>query len=142
MENILVAEHMLHHRGVDRNSALVGNSTHNQCIERLWRYMYLCCTQLFYCLFYCLEESNLLNPVCAQHINAIHYVFLGRINRAFSLSTDKDLSPHQLLTSGVLQLTNSGLTAMDLFYVVPGDYGTIEEGVVGDDNEGVEIPQC
>ena len=62
MENILVAEHMLHHRGVDRNSALVGSSVHNQWIERLWRDI----------------ESNLLNPVCAQHIYALHYVFLGR----------------------------------------------------------------
>ena len=38
--------------------------------------------------------------------------------------------------------SNSGLTSMDLFDVVPGDYGNIEEGVVGDDDEGVEIPQC
>ena len=152
VENILVAEHMLHHRGVDRNSALVGSSVHNQRIEGLWRDMHRCCTQLFYRLFYFLEESNLLNPVCAQHIYALHYVFLGRINRALndfagmwnhhSLRTEKGLSPHQLFTSGVLQLTNSGLTAMDLFDVVPGDYGNIEEGVVGDDDEGIEIPQC
>ena len=36
-ENIRVAQHMLHHRGVDRRSVLVGSSVHNQRIERLWK---------------------------------------------------------------------------------------------------------
>ena len=53
VENILVAKHMLHHRGVDRNIALVGSN-------QLWRDMHRCCTQLFYRLFNFLEESNLL----------------------------------------------------------------------------------
>ena len=37
LENILVAQHMLEHRGEARRSILVGSSVHNQRIERLWR---------------------------------------------------------------------------------------------------------
>ena len=36
-ENILVWEHMNKKRGEDRGSALVGSSTQNQRIERLWQ---------------------------------------------------------------------------------------------------------
>ena len=152
MENILVAEHMLLHRGADRHSALVGSSVHNQRIERLWRDMHRCCTQLFYRLFYYLEESNMLNPVSDQHIYALHYVFLPRINHALndfaamwnhhSLRTEKGLTPHQLFTSGLLQLANSDLTALDLFHTVQEDYGMIEDGIVSDDSDGVQVPQC
>ncbi|XP_019862741.1 PREDICTED: uncharacterized protein LOC109591450, partial [Amphimedon queenslandica] len=44
MENILVVEHMLEHRGAGRQSAIVGSSVHNQRIERLWRDMHKCVT--------------------------------------------------------------------------------------------------
>ena len=56
-ENILVAQHMIHHRGSER-SVLVGSSVHNQRIERLWRDMHRCVTTMFYRLFYCLEHHN------------------------------------------------------------------------------------
>ena len=39
-ENVRVAQHMLHHRGIERRSVLVGSSVHNQRIERLWRDSY------------------------------------------------------------------------------------------------------
>ena len=47
-ENILVAQHMIEHRGLDRGSINVGSSVHNQCIERLWRDMHCCVTVLYY----------------------------------------------------------------------------------------------
>ena len=39
-ENILVAQHMLEHRGDGRGSIITGASTHNQRIERFWRDMH------------------------------------------------------------------------------------------------------
>ena len=51
-ENILVAQHMLEHRGAERRSMLTGSSVHNQCIERLWRDLHSGVIKLFYRLFY------------------------------------------------------------------------------------------
>ena len=34
-ENILVAQHMLEHRGLDRGSIIVGSFVHNQRVERI-----------------------------------------------------------------------------------------------------------
>ena len=74
-ENYTVAAHMLENRGTDRNSVIVGSSVHNhgQRIERLWRDMHRCVTQLFYRLFYYLEQNNYLNPVNEMHIMALHF---------------------------------------------------------------------
>ena len=86
-ENILVAQHMIHYRGSDRDSAIVGNSVHNQRIERFWRDMHRCVTITFYRLFYFLEHQYLLDPVHEKHLFALHYIFLPRINavlRAFA----------------------------------------------------------
>ena len=83
---------------------------------------------------------------------ALHYVFLPRINKAIKdfknawnhhgVRTEKGLTPNQLFTSGMLQLSHSGLTAMDFFDIVDDNYGVEEEGLVpeADEEEGVEIP--
>ena len=76
-ENILIAAHMLEHRGSEQQSDIVGSS---QRIERLWRDMHRCVTQLFYRLFYHLEYHNLLDPNNEAHLSALHYVFLHIIS--------------------------------------------------------------
>ena len=48
LENIQAVQHMLRHRGEERNSVLVGSSVHNQRIERLWRDMHRCATSMYY----------------------------------------------------------------------------------------------
>ena len=87
-ENIRVGQFMLEQRGRDRGSIIAGSSVHNQRIERLWRDMHRCATQLFYRLFYFLEHCGLLDPVSDNNLFALHYVFLPRINRSLDAFRD------------------------------------------------------
>ncbi len=84
-ENILVARHMLEHRGTGRGSMIVGSSVHNQRIERLWRDMHRCVTRLYYRLFYYLEYQGLLDPINEYHRFALHYVYIPRVNRSYTV---------------------------------------------------------
>ncbi len=150
-ENVMVAQHMLEKRGVERRSVLVGASVHNQRIERLWRDMHQCATVVFYKLFYYMEHHDLLNPLNEQHLYALHYVFIPRINRALSdfrqgwnhhpLRTSNHKSPHQLFTAGALLLQHSQLQAMDLFEPVDELYGIDVNGPVPTIDESIVVPE-
>ena len=105
-ENILVAQHMLEHRGDGRGSIITGSSTHNQRIERFWRDLHRCVIKLFYRLFYHMEHLDLVNPENEVHLFALHYVYIHRINKSLrefqsgwnhhSIRTERNRSPHQL----------------------------------------------
>ena len=152
-ENHLVALHMIHYRGIDRNSMITGSSTHNQRIERLWRDMHRSVTVLFYRLFYFLEHNGLLDPLNEKHLFALQYVFLPRINRALEIfhegwnshgiRTEHHLSPQQLFTAGALRLRTSGLDALDFFDIVDEDYGVSlqDPQPEGNDHETIAVPQ-
>ena len=83
-ENILVAQHMIHHRGEGRRSVIVGSSVHNQRVERLWRDMHRCVILLFYRLFYFMDNQGILDPVSERNLYALNYVFLPCINLSLS----------------------------------------------------------
>ena len=152
-ENYRVAQHMIEHRGAERRSMITGSSVHNQRIERFWRDLHYSVTNLFYRLFYHMEYINLLNPVNDQHLYALHYVYIPRINAALSqfragwnnhrIRTEHNLSPEQLFTAGVLRLQRSGLVAMDFLEDVGDDYGIDEDGLPSstEDHSGVEVPE-
>ena len=50
-ENVGIGRFMLTYRGVDRGSFLIGRSTHNQRIERLWRDVKNGCVSVFQRIF-------------------------------------------------------------------------------------------
>ncbi len=152
-ENIRVAQFMLEQRGDGRRSMITGSSTHNQRIERLWRDMQRCVCELYYRLFYHLENSDLLDPTNEIHIYALHFIYVPRINKSLSsfkeawnhhrIRTEHNKSPHQLFTEGALRLHSSGLVALDFLGQVYESYGSDDGIVVSavDNEEGVHIPE-
>ena len=108
-ENILIAHHMIEHRGAERRSIITGSSVHNQRIERLWRDLHQGVTLLYYRLFYYLEECGILDPINERQVFALHYVFVPRINRSIDefrqswnhhrMRTAHHKSPYQLFNA-------------------------------------------
>ena len=79
---MLVWDRMIAFRGHDRGSALIGSSTRNQRIERLWRDVFRCFGNVFYYTFKSMEESGLLDITNPLHLFVLHCVYLPRINAA------------------------------------------------------------
>lgn len=115
-------------RGSDHHAAIRGSSVHNQRIERLWRDMWNGVTNVYYRLFYLLEDGNALNCDNENHLWALHYVFLPRINSSLvnfinqwnnhGIRTQHGHTPMQLYVSQALNMAYSGSTAIrDIFRV-------------------------
>ena len=155
LENTYVARYTIERRGPNRRSMIVGSSTHNQRIERLWRDMHKSVTILFYKLFYYMEDEGLVDPLNELHMWSLQYVFIPRINKALiefvscwnnhSIRTAHNHTPQQLLTSGLLLLQLSNIDAFDLQEEVDDYYGLDEDGPIPsvhvDGGEGVHVPQ-
>ena len=104
-ENVLVWTYMME-KHLNRNAVVLGNSVHNQRIERLNRDINTQVLNYFVNLFTHLEETGLLNPANETDLYVLHCVFLPIINKRLRdfmnasnnhpLSTEQNYSLKQL----------------------------------------------
>lgn len=153
-ENIDVARAMLSVRGTGRKSHITGSSVHNQRIERLWRDTFRCVGQLYYALFYDMEDSGLLDVNSEKDLFAVHFVFLPRVNNQLTqfvnawnrhpLRTENGLSPLQLWNRGLLSTSIEFQEEIASGLSVDEDYG-VDFDTYGSnsylDENGVVVPE-
>ena len=151
VENVLICEEMVTHRGEGRRSFIAGSSTSNQRIERLWRDVFRCVCHFFYFTFYAMEQSGILDVENPIHIFTLHLVFTSRINTALTefanmfnnhrLSTEHGWTPNQIWLNGILN-ENNPLSSSDGVdeSVVDEFYGEDPDGPhPHSDDEGVVV---
>lgn len=90
---------------------LLGKSTHNQRIERLWRDVFEGCLDLFYQIFNFLERNGFLDVLDDVQMWSLHYVYVPILNRHLEawknawiyhpLRTEGNKSPLQLWIHGL-----------------------------------------
>ena len=68
IENVDVAQFMLHNRGLNHKTMLIGSSVHNQRIERLWLDFKRLVVCRFKSIFCSMEENDLLDPLNDLHM--------------------------------------------------------------------------
>lgn len=131
-ENVGVWQVMEERQGQERGSYLVGSSTRNQRIERLWRDVFQTVTHIFYYTFQSMEESGVFISEDPLHKFVLHCVFLPRINRALEsfanawnehpLRTEQNWSPIRIWTNGMLDVANHNTrAAVDVVGAMPSD---------------------
>ena len=145
VENVNVARYMFLHpqRGPGRKSFIAGKSCHNQRIERLWRDVFTSSLSKFYCVFWYLEDSGLLDIGDELHLYILHILFVPRINDDLlkfreswdnhSLRTERNRTPNQLWVLGKMHYTPLN----DL--IIPTSYGVDFNGPISsEENLGVD----
>ena len=108
-ENVEVWRYMVEQKHSEL-AVLVGSSTHNQRIERLWRDVHRCVAVTYADLFREMETDGRLSSLNEVDLFCLHTVFLPRINlKSFiecwnnhPLTTCNNLTPNQMFVQGAL----------------------------------------
>ena len=64
LENAQIADYMIEKGGTDRGSIITGRSTHNQRIERLWRYVFQGVLSFFFFLVSLIHLASIIFLHC------------------------------------------------------------------------------
>lgn len=132
---------------MDPSCIIVGSSTHNERIERLWSDVFRCVGQIFYTMLYSLEEEAVLDPLNDIDLFCVHFAVLPKLNQCLSefvdswnhhsLSSEHNLTPEQLYTLGMMERQSSeanyhvhSITHGDFHSVNLTEYGIEEEMTV------------
>lgn len=142
-ENIDVWRVMLSYHN-NECSVIVGSSTHNERIERLWRDVRTSVVQPFADVFRTLESEATLDALNDIDLFCLHHVFLPRINENLTsflhgwnnhrISTEHGRTPMQLYVGGLVTEATVG--------TVPSHGSTLNPGIlIPQPNEEVEVPE-
>ena len=156
VENVQVVRWTLMHVGTNRSSIITGSSVHNQRVERLWRDVFRIVVHQYRNIFF-LENEGMLDPLNDVHLYCLHQVYIPYINKTLQefteqnnhhpLRTERNQSPFQLFSRGLLHNWDSDLTAVRNFAdnnIDPRTYGVDEDdppfAALNDDGVVVEVP--
>lgn len=78
-ENVDMLRHIVEQHA-SMSTVIMGSSTHNECIERLWWDVYRCVGVLYHDCFHKLEEEGCLDPLNETDLYCLHFIFIPRIN--------------------------------------------------------------
>jgi len=126
-ENVSIVDYMIMHRGAGRNSAILGSSTHNQRIERVWRDVTKEVTFLYKDMFSYIEDQLHINFAESDMLFVLHAVFMTSINN--------DLESFRLAWNNHPMRTSNGRSPNQLFRL---NAETSAAVIVDPDEYGIE----